>query len=376
MQRWDIFCRIIDNYGDIGVTWRLARQLAAEHGKTVRLWIDAMDTAAKLVPGLDPSPAKQVIGSVEICQWQDADHATPADVVIEAFACELPSAYLGKMAAKQPAWLNLEYLSAEPWIEGFHAQASRHPTLPLSKYFYFPGFTPKTGGLLRERDLIAQRKAFAGSPEAQQAFRAKLHIPDSEALKVSLFCYPHAPLPHLLHAFSQSPTPMLCLVPQSGIWPAISQHFDTQLRPGDLLNQGNLTLLPLPFLTQEDYDRLLWLCDINFVRGEDSWVRAIWAGKPMVWQPYRQQENTHLEKLAAFLNVYVAGSNPAASAALRQCHESWSSNEFPEPVWRNYLEQQPALVAHAASFADKLATESDLASKLVIFVEKFAEIQV
>ncbi|WP_187492385.1 elongation factor P maturation arginine rhamnosyltransferase EarP, partial [Pantoea agglomerans] len=22
---WDIFCTVVDNYGDIGVTWRLAR---------------------------------------------------------------------------------------------------------------------------------------------------------------------------------------------------------------------------------------------------------------------------------------------------------------------------------------------------------------
>ena len=26
---WDIFCSVVDNFGDIGVTWRLARQLVA-----------------------------------------------------------------------------------------------------------------------------------------------------------------------------------------------------------------------------------------------------------------------------------------------------------------------------------------------------------
>ncbi|MBY0444112.1 MAG: elongation factor P maturation arginine rhamnosyltransferase EarP, partial [Burkholderiales bacterium] len=38
--RWDIFCRVIDNYGDIGVCWRLARQLSFEHGFAVRLMVD------------------------------------------------------------------------------------------------------------------------------------------------------------------------------------------------------------------------------------------------------------------------------------------------------------------------------------------------
>ena len=31
---WDIFCQVIDNHGDVGVCWRLARELAAR-GHTV-----------------------------------------------------------------------------------------------------------------------------------------------------------------------------------------------------------------------------------------------------------------------------------------------------------------------------------------------------
>ena len=368
MQYWDIFCRIVDNYGDIGVTWRLSRQLVAEHGRSVRLWIDDLDTAGKLIPGLHPTLFQQVIEGVKICQWTGADEAPPADVVIEAFACELPSAYLEKMAAKQPIWINLEYLSAEPWVEGFHAQQSRHPLLPLTKHFYFPGFTSKTGGLLRELNVIAQRDAFVGSSEAQATFQATLNIPvDSDALKVSLFCYQQAPLNQLLDAFAQSPRAVLCLVPKSGIWPAIAQHLQAEIKPGLGIRHGNLTLLPLPFLTQDEYDKLLWLSDVNFVRGEDSWVRAIWAGKPMIWQPYRQQENTHLEKLAAFLNLYSSGLDVNAASAVQQCHVSWCSETFPESSWRDYLENLPTLSEHAVAFSERLAAESDLASKLVIF---------
>lgn len=366
-KRWDIFCRIIDNYGDIGVTWRLARQLAAEHGKTVRLWVDDPRTAAKLIQLLNPEFARQTVEGVEICRWEEAGNALPADVIIEAFACELPHAYLEKMGGQNPVWVNLEYLSAEAWVGGFHVQASRHPTLPLTKHFFFPGFTEETGGLLREHNLLASRDNFQNSPSAQQAFRQQFNIIDSDALTISLFSYPHAPVVHLLRAFANITSPVLCLVPQSGIWPAISQYFNSVLKPGEVLIRGSLSVLPLPFLSQDDYDRLLWLCDINFVRGEDSWVRAIWAGKPLVWQPYRQQENTHLEKLAAFLNVYCAGLDTGAIAATHECHVCWSSNTFPEPVWREYLKHQPELANHAKSFAAKFAQESDLASKLVIF---------
>jgi uncharacterized repeat protein (TIGR03837 family) len=366
-KRWDIFCRIVDNYGDIGVTWRLARQLAAEHEISVRLWIDDLTTAGKLIRSLNPELACQIIQNVEICVWGSAGQAVPADVVVEAFACELPSAYLDMMAAKQPVWINLEYLSAEPWVAEFHARSSRHPTLPLTKYFFFPGFESNTGGLLREQNLLASRDHFRDSPSARQAYHEQFRIPDSEALKVSLFCYPHAPVVDLMQAFAHSPQPILCLVPESGISPRVAEFFNAQLKSGTSLSKGNLTLLPLPFLSQDDYDRLLWLCDINFVRGEDSWVRAIWAGKPLVWQPYRQQENTHLEKLAAFLNVYCAGLDTADIAAVHECHVTWCSNALPEPVLRAYLENLPLLNAHAASFAAELATESDLASKLVIF---------
>jgi uncharacterized repeat protein (TIGR03837 family) len=151
---------------------------------------------------------------------------------------------------------------------------------------------------------------------------------------------------------------------------------NTELKPGTGTSWGNLTLLPLPFLSQHDYDRLLWLCDLNFVRGEDSWVRAIWAGKPLVWQPYRQQESTHLAKLAAFLNTYCVGLDTEAVAAIHECHVNWCSDAFSAFVCREYLKNLPVLAPHAAAFADKLAAQSDLASKLVIFVEKVAEIQV
>jgi uncharacterized repeat protein (TIGR03837 family) len=333
----------------------------------VRLWIDDLETAGKLIPGLDPELSQQTIAGVEICQWDMADQALPADVVIEAFACELPSAYLEKMAAKQPKWINLEYLSAEPWVESFHAQESRHPTLPLTKHFYFPGFTSKTGGLPREYDLLVRRDEFQNSPSARRAFKEQFHIPDSDGLTISLFCYRHAPVADLLQAFAHSSQPVLCLVPESGIWPAICQYFNTPLKLGESVNRGSFTLLPLPFLSQDDYDRLLWLSDVNFVRGEDSWVRAIWAGKPMIWQPYRQQEGTHLDKLAAFLNTYSVSLNLTASAAMQKCHESWSSDTFPEAVCREYLEHLPVLEQHAAAFSTKLAMQSDLASKLVIF---------
>jgi len=190
MQRhWDIFCRVIDNYGDIGVCWRLARQLAGEHGLSVRLWVDDPDSLKPMAPALDTQLPAQIVDGVKIVRWmEDFIVDQVADVVIEAFACELPTAYITAMAnsAYRPHWINLEYLTAESWADDCHGMASPHPTLPLVKHFFFPGFSAKTGGLLRERHLLADS-------EAKQA-SATL----DEPLEISLFCYDTAPVGALL----------------------------------------------------------------------------------------------------------------------------------------------------------------------------------
>lgn len=149
---WDIFCSVVDNYGDIGVTWRLARQLVAEHGLAVRLWVDDLTAFVRLCPQADSQLLRQVQQGVEVCAWSaDWQAVEPSDVVIEAFACELPAAYIAAMARRERKvlWLNLDYLSAEDWVEGCHGLPSMQSN-GLSKFFFFPGFTPGSGGLLRE----------------------------------------------------------------------------------------------------------------------------------------------------------------------------------------------------------------------------------
>jgi uncharacterized repeat protein (TIGR03837 family) len=154
-HRWDIFCAVVDNYGDAGVCWRLARQLVSEHGLTVRLFVDTLPALARIAPVIQPARAQQIAHGVRVCHWEGPHGALagidPADTVIEAFGCGLPQSYLAAMTARdrQPAWINLEYLSAETWIGDCHGLPSRHPALPLTRHFFFPGFAPLSGGLLR-----------------------------------------------------------------------------------------------------------------------------------------------------------------------------------------------------------------------------------
>ncbi|MGH8619038.1 MAG: elongation factor P maturation arginine rhamnosyltransferase EarP [Burkholderiales bacterium] len=371
--RWDIFCSVVDHYGDAGVCWRLARQLAAEHGFTPRLWIDRPETLARLAPAIDPAQREQQVEGVEIRRWETAfAPAEPAQVVIETFGCELPPAYVEAMAAAPapPAWINLDYLSAEAWVESCHGLLSPHPRLPLVKHFFFPGFTPRTGGVLVERDLAAARTAFQAEPQDRAAFwRALDAAPAADALAVSLFCYDTAPLAALLDAWADSRTPVACCVPAGVATRALEAWFRTPLVAGRPLRARALTLHPIPFLDQPGYDRLLWACDVNCVRGEDSFVRAQLAARPFAWNIYPQAADAHRVKLEAFLTRYTAGLAPAPAAALHGFMQAWNGAGDVAAAWRAFAAAHPALTAHAADWAGRLAAGPGLAASLVRFVK-------
>ena len=351
---WDIFCRVIDNYGDIGVCWRLARQLASEHGKQVRLWLDDLNSLKPFCPALDVAAVEQFCQGVTIRHWtESAAVDRVGEVIIEAFACELPPRYLQMMAAARPkpCWINLEYLTAETWAEDCHGMASPHSSLPLIKYFFFPGFSLASGGLLRERVLLAERDA------AAHCFK-----PDA-MLEISLFCYDTAPVGQLLDVLAESLVAVRLHVAPGKPLAAVTAHLGGS-GPWQL---AKLSVRPFDFLSQDEFDRLLWRCDINFVRGEDSFVRAQWAGQPFVWQIYQQEENAHLAKLAAFLERYTAGLSSSATNATVDLFKTWNSGGDLRQAWEAFLRARPQIAVHSRRWTNQQAENPDLANALVKF---------
>ncbi|MBY0340300.1 MAG: elongation factor P maturation arginine rhamnosyltransferase EarP [Rhodocyclaceae bacterium] len=352
----DLFCRVIDNYGDIGVCWRLARQLNAEHGWRLRLWVDDLAACSQLTQGSIPE-------GIELCAWtSDFPAVTPAQVVIEAFACELPENYLSAMTAlpRPPVWLNLEYLCVEDWGPGFHLQPSPHPRLPLLKHFFVPGLLPGTGGVLRETDLLDRQSAF----DIESARRS--HAGDIAGRWLFLFCYDNPALPLLLDIWAAGPGPLHCLVSAGKANAQVSAWLGQALPAGQGSRRGNLHLHALPFVPQTDFDKLLWTCDLNFVRGEDSFCRALWAGIPMVWQPYPQQDAAHHAKLAAFQAHF------AVPPALADFNALWNSAAPPSPTaltsaWQQLDAALPELGIQAGEWRSKLASVGDLVANLLHF---------
>lgn len=378
--RCDIFCNVIDNYGDIGVCWRLARQLANEHGLAVRLWVDDLSSFAKLCPEADASLESQHCRGVDVCLWRkEFPDAQPADVVIEAFACKLPDNYIEAMAVqlRQPIWINLEYLSAEDWVEGHHKLPSPHPRLPLTKYFFFPGFTKQTGGLLLERDLLARRAAFQNDAIQQQSFWRSIgmEMPTAQTLKISLFGYENAALPGLFDAWAASVRPILCLVPEGRILPQVGQYFgDHAPHAGSDYARGQFHVRVLPFVEQERYDEILWACDVNFVRGEDSCVRAQWAGRPFVWQIYPQHDAAHLKKLQAFLILHNRQLSRSASHAVEGLWQAWNVGGEAGRAWLAFAAELNEMNRCAQLWSYQLAG-NNLALNLLDFFQEIGRMR-
>ncbi len=353
---WDIFFRVIDNFGDIGVCWRLAADLASR-GHAVRLWADDASALAWMAPGGR--------GGVNVLAWDDAARTEPADVVIEAFGCDPPSRFVEHMAAcvPPPAWINLEHLSAEADVERSHALPSpqlRGPGAGLTKWFFYPGFTPRTGGLIRESGLASRQQHFDAP-----AFLNRLGLdPQPQERLVSLFCYDSADLPALMPALLQAlaDRPTLLLTAPG----AATQQAARAL--ADMSTSAALRVAPLPYLSQHDFDHLLWRCDLNFVRGEDSFVRAQWAGKPFVWQAYPQHDSVHAIKLEAFLDRFLAHADAELATSLRALWRAWNGTAAKAQAQPGV--QLPDLSkwqAACESWRAELQNQTDLATQLIGF---------
>ncbi|WP_397569595.1 elongation factor P maturation arginine rhamnosyltransferase EarP [Schlesneria sp. T3-172] len=373
MSSWDIFCSVVDNFGDVGVCWRLARQLSQEHRFQVRLWVDDLETFAVMSSELSPLLARQKLGSVEVLNWTpDCIVDSAADVVIEAFGCELSDNYLNAMVQREktPVWINLEYLSAESWVEECHGLVSPHPRLPMKKYFFYPGFTEKTGGLLRERGLLASHAGVSAADDA--LFLNQLVVPDRQPheVRLSLFCYENPILPDLLSAWAHNSVPIRVLASPGAARKLLADWFQTELVDGMPLTRGTLTVHPIPFLLHTDYDRLLRVCDLNFVRGEDSFIRAQWAKRPFVWQIYPQSENTHLVKLEAFLSRYLSLMPDVARQAVRNLWYVWNGAVSPGNEWGDFLANLGVIQSQTEQWSSQLDRMPDLVDNLVRFVQE------
>ncbi len=373
-MRIDLICEVIDNFGDAGISWRLARQLAAEWRADVRLFIDRPDVLARwhraAVARDDPVPDVYPLERIDLlCE-------KPAELVIVMLGTTIPMSVRTALAAAGMPWLRYEYLSAEPWIDGCHGLPSIKPQDGAVEWFYYPGYTPASGGLLRESTLADALVRFREVERTKWLRDMALASPAGD-LRVCLFGYAEPLTGALVREIASLERPCTLFVNRplaeqlserilpAGKWP---DHF--RLRPHDWLDQS-------------DFDRLLASCDLSLVRGEDSWVRAQWTGRPFLWQAYRQEHGVHRIKLQAWLDRMLADASPSVDAAVRDMmlainevdDSSRPSCGLRAPL-RNYIAHLDAIETHHGHWRDTLLAQRPLVERLVAFARDHLQLPV
>ncbi|HQV69923.1 MAG TPA: elongation factor P maturation arginine rhamnosyltransferase EarP [Thermoflexales bacterium] len=406
---WHIYCHIVDNFGDVGILWRLARQLANEYDQNVHLWVDNWDVARALIRELPEEPqivefetedggrrtaekGPSPIGlRLFVGPWSalaDGSDCT-GDVLIEGFGCELPAITQTQVktrvstGAPKPLWINLEYFTAEKWVEGFHLRSGFDPPTGWRRWFFFPSFPGRCGGLIRERSISAR----SGLPNL-------LGRTPGADLRILCFAYANAPyaawLNGLREASAQPIHLLLCgeytqkavILAKAGIHNAPNKEpakarkemvIDSRPRRNDIELMAGMTAETVPFLSQPNFDDLLRSANMLWVRGEDSLARALWSGRPFIWQLYPQEENAHHAKLEAWLENYAAPFSVELREALADVHRAWNGAadaDSIKPALQKLMAFWPEWQAAARARSDELAKLPDLAENLLRFVNK------
>ena len=338
----DIFCQVIDNYGDVGVAYRLAREFKRVYpNKKLRFVINQTEELNLIRKSED----------IEIILYKDISKIeNSADLIIESFGCEIPKEYMDKALKNVKLIINLEYFSAEKWVDDFHLQESFLGG-NLKKYFFIPGLSEKSGGILLDNEFLERKKKVEANKEY---YLEKFGIKEKYDLIGSVFSY-EKNFDSLIEELKKLGKKIILLILSEKTQKNFIKYFDN----GN--NYDKIKFVKLPFFTYDKYEDLLALCDFNLVRGEDSFVRALLLGKPFLWHIYPQDENTHIKKLESFLEKYCSNNKE-----LKQTFINYNINKDDfSYFFKNFKE----IEKYNKNYASYLIKNCNLMEKLINFIE-------
>lgn len=313
----DIFCTVIDNFGDIGVVYRLATALHRHyHHAQIRVYVDDLTTFSKINPLVNPDSAVQSIDDITYMHTKCVSPETyaldkPAKLLIEAFGCLIPDFIMKRAYHESDLLINLEYLSAENWVDGYHMMESLLPEGSLKKYFFMPGFSPGTGGVILNSNTplphelhapdrftclnnILVKYDYRFSPEFCGTIGLLFTYTRNMSALISCIVNDYAETSFVILVFGQkSRVSVMHYFSESGV-------FDIN---NSVTVYKNLTFIFMENIPQGEFDRLLYFTDFNIVRGEDSLVRAILSGNPFVWNAYIQDNKYQKVKVEALCEI-------------------------------------------------------------------------
>lgn len=370
--RIEILCEVIDNFGDAGISWRLATQLCAQWGAQVTLIIDQPKLLARWreAARLAGRATPQVVDlrtAIESAGTDASSDASAPDLFIAMLGSRVPEPMRARLSAHRTPWIRYEYLSAEPWIDGCHGLPSPKPDGLATEWFYYPGYSSASGGLLREALLDEELRHWIESERSDWLAARGLDTPPG-VMRFCLFGYAEPRTAELAQALA-------ALTDRCVIF--INRGLADQLADASLLSDAVLPaqceLRIHDWLDQGEFDRLLCSCDLSLVRGEDSWVRAQWTGQPFLWQAYRQDEQFHLTKLNAWLNRLLTDRHDPAARAIRRLMDAINQGtghgepESLRPALTDYLANLTSIRAIHRQWCKDLLTQAPLVDRLARF---------
>lgn len=384
LKTLDIFCEIIDNYGDIGVVYRTAKELQKIFPKSkIRAFLNKLDEFKKINSQVLDLPSQNIDG-IEYITFDylrdNANELLTAQVIIEAFGCQIPEEYMEIAYDNSELLINLEYLSAEDWIEDFHLQSSPLGRGKLKKVFFMPGFTEKSGGVIADSNYLERIQRVLENKE----FYEKKYLSDIEdrenKIVGTLFSYEKNFTP-LLEDLKKLDKDVVILAmgekTQDSLRKILKNFSIEDFR--NSLKYGKIEIRFLNFLNQEEYEELINIVDFNFVRGEDSFIRAVLTGKPYMWHIYCQEEYAHMDKIEGFLDKYRRVIENFGDEDFLLNMEKFfkdynfrkeNSLELGKESYLYFFENLAKIEKYNTIFRDFLIQKCNLINKLKDFIEK------
>lgn len=370
-----ILCKVVDNFGDIGVVYRLAKALSdLDSSLNLTIVCSNLESFASMAKKIEPDKKNQFFDYKntrwQILDWNQSEDFTfsskPFPIILECFQCGRPD-WLEKVLFDKNAKeifhiFNIEYLTAEEYADDFHLLKCYTRSPNVKKMFFMPGFTKKTAGLLIDSQFLKTLKETKTLPKNKNEFCVTIFSYEREFFQIfnSL---------NRIQETQRQKNPDFCIKVLAAAGKSLPFAKKAWEQTGKKLN-----FVQLPFLTQEEWDKILCTSDFNFVRGEESLARACLSGKPFFWHAYVQDENYQLVKVNALLEKilpFVYDKNLKNELSSLWNEYNTPDTELNESELYDFLQKsaQGELTAFFENFSENLFQNGNLAKKLLNFLE-------
>ena len=363
-----ILCKVVDNFGVIGVTFRMASHLKKINpSNTVNLIVDNLEAFKKIYSQVDASKKYQIVNGINVYDWNafdlcyasfsnDKEKAVLSSerlgVILECFQCGRPG-WLEKILfedelEKTVHIIMIDYLTAEAYAEDFHLLKSLTRRAKVQKVNFMPGFTDKTGGLIIDdgwKEAVSYNK-------------------DGPVL---FFTY-DKDFSGVVRALKKSRFTTILLAQGKG-----KASFEKAWNENIKNENHPVKLEVLDYLDLYEWDEMLKKCSVLFIRGEETLSRSCLSGIPFIWHAYPQSDEYQLVKVQALLEKMKNYFSTADFLCIEKLMLAFNQTKTADDIEKytdEFLQRIEVLREGYKNFSIDLRKNGELCSNLMTFIEK------